>query len=82
MKLEGPRMKQKIMVPFLSYIHFQRFLRNEPNLLFDLNAYGADVFFNPDYNEVDRVLDVRIVPKDESIDVQLENNPDIEALLP
>ena len=40
------------------------------------------MYFNPDYTEVDRVLDVRIVPKDESIDVQVENNADIEALLP
>ena len=28
------------------------------------------------------MLDVRIVPKDESVDVHLENNADIEALLP
>ena len=27
------------------------------------------------------MLDVRIVPKDESVDVHLENNADIEALL-
>lgn len=47
----------------------------------DLSAYGADVFFNPEFTEVDRVLDVRIVPKDETMDVCVENNADIDALL-
>ena len=71
----------------ISYIHHsyrthsQRFLRNEPNLLFDLNAYGADVFFNPDFTEIDRVLDVRIVPKSQTTTVIVENNEDIDALL-
>ena len=57
-------------------------MKNEPRLLFDLSAYGADVFFNPDFTEVDRILDVRIVPKEPMEDIDVTNNPDIDALLP
>ncbi len=40
------------------------------------------MFFNPEYTEVDRVLDVRIVPKQPVEEIVVENNPDIDALLP
>ena len=38
------------------------FQKKEQDLLFNLSAYRSDVYFNPDFLEVDRVLDVRIVP--------------------
>ena len=57
-------------------------MKNEPRLLFDLSAYGADVFFNPEFTEVDRILDVRIVPKEPMEEIDVTNNPDIDALLP
>ena len=52
------------------------------DVLTEVNAYGTDVFFNPEYTEVDRVLDVRIVPKQPVEEIVVENNPDIDALLP
>lgn len=47
----------------------------------DLSGYGVDVLFNPDMTEVDRVLDVRIVTTERDAEIQLEDNPDLEALL-
>ena len=44
-----------------------------------MNGYGVDSYFNPDYLEVDRVLDVRIVQEDTSIEID-EESPDLEAL--
>lgn len=76
-------MKQKIGVIWCyEGVTVQKFLRNEANLMFDLSAYGTDVYFNPDFMEVDRVLDARIVPKSPDIEFEVEGNSDIEALLP
>ena len=76
-------MKQKLGVSiYIKEYEIQKFLKNEANLMFDLSAYGSDVYFNPDFTEVDRVLDVRIVPKIPGLPFEVENNPDIEALLP
>ena len=56
------------------------FQKKEQDLLFNLSAYGSDVYFNPDFLEVDRVLDVRIVRKVRMDDIQVQGNEDIDAL--
>lgn len=81
MRLEGPRMKQKIMVslslPCDLALPAQR---AEPALRPERLRCGR--LLQPDYTEVDRVLDVRIVPKDESVDVHLEEQRRHRGALP
>ena len=50
--------------------------------MFEISAYGSDVYFNPEFTEIDRVLDVRIVPKVPGTLFEVEGNVDIETLLP
>ncbi|KAK8817052.1 hypothetical protein WA556_002950, partial [Blastocystis sp. ATCC 50177/Nand II] len=69
---EGPHMKQKL----------QRYDRIEMDVLTEVNAYGTDVFFNPEFVEVDRVLDARIVCEDLEKPQPWDAEPDLQALLP
>ena len=52
------------------------------DVLTEVNAYGADVFFNPEFVEVDRVLDARIVCEDLEKPQPWDAEPDLQALLP
>ena len=53
----------------------------EPDIATELNAYQEGEFFNPEFVEVDRVLDIRIVLEDLSLPLEDKNNPDLTALL-
>ena len=50
-------------------------------MLTETNAYGEDGYFNPEFTEVDRILDVRIVCSDASRPLQRED-PELQSLLP
>ena len=46
-----------------------------------MNVYGEDIHFNPDYLEVDRILDTRIVQEDLNKEIQFEGDGDLDMLL-
>ena len=50
-------------------------------MLTETNASGEDGYFNPEFTEVDRILDVRIVCNDASRPLQRED-PELQSLLP
>ena len=43
-------------------------------------VYGEDVYFNPEFIEVDRILDVRIVANEPISDEEAQNDPDYALL--
>ena len=43
-------------------------------------VYGEDVYFNPEFIEVDRILDVRIVTSEPISDEEAQNDPDYALL--
>ena len=58
----------------------QRFYRSEHDFIVESEAYGEDVYFNPEFVEVDRILDVRIVANEPVSDEDAQNDPDYAAL--
>ena len=46
-----------------------------------MHAYGEDIHCNPDFLEVDRILDIRIVQEDFDKEIQFEGDDDLDMLL-
>lgn len=51
------------------------------DILTELSVYGEDVYFNPDFLEVDRILDTRIVQEDLSKEIICEGDDELDTLL-
>lgn len=80
-QFEGPHIKQKIQVTAVWFTDFQRFYRFENEILTEINAYGEDVYFNPEFLEADRILDTRVVEEDLSKSLPSLDDQDVNALL-
>ena len=82
-KKEGSHMKQKMQVSDLLMLILieQRFYRSENEAIAESQVYGIDVYFNPEFTEVDRVLDVRIIQEDTEQPLTVSNNSDLDELL-
>ena len=47
----------------------------------EINVYGEDVYFNPEFLEADRILETRIVQEDLSKPLPSNDDPDVTVLL-
>ena len=80
-QFEGPHIKQKIQVCLCMCCDLQRFYRFENEIVTEINAYGEDIFFNPEFLEADRILETRIVQEDVSKTLPSNDDPEVVALL-
>lgn len=46
-----------------------------------MSGYGEDVYFNPDFTEVDRILAMRVIQEDATVPLVSENSEELRDVL-